>query len=174
MMNNQYYYFIRGYDRIFPMCEYVCDGQQGQYTELSQVQASFYQIHPDAKAHEVIQGYMDVDAPKANIPIAEYKLQKVRELDELSLNTAGKLSPAYKRENVAISLELLTLKKTDPTISQVPLYTNSQCKEIITHANRIAEMCRNERYRILSLIEAAKTIEEVDVAFNNNNYFKIK
>lgn len=169
-----YYYFIEGYDTIFVMRQYICDAPNSQYTELSIRQLAFYKLHPTARAREVIQGYMDEDAPVVEIPLEEYKSQKIKELNTLSLSTAGSLSPAYQRENAAISLELLNLQTQGIQSTQEPLYPRERCIEILENANRVAILCRNERYRIATLINDANDATAVDVAFLSNNYETIQ
>ena len=97
--------------------------------------------------------------------LEQYKAQKLVELDELSLQTAGALSPAYQRQNAEVSIGLLSLKPSAETV-----YDAEKSLRILETANRIAKLCREESLRIAGLIQQAETNDDVDAAFNSNLY----
>ncbi len=99
------------------------------------------------------------------VPLEDYKKIKLQELDNLSLETAGALSPAYQRQNAEVSIGLLSLKPSAETV-----YDAEKSLTILENANRVAVMCRAESLRIAGLIQQAETNEEVDTAYNSNQY----
>lgn len=140
--------------------------------ELNEAQIAYFLSTPNVSFWQVKNYKKEVDTPFV-FDLGKYKEYKIMELDNLSLTTVGGLSPSYKRENAVMSLQLLSLGVNDIEFTQSPIYTKEECINIISDANRIANLCREERYRIFDKIEKAQTKEEVDAAFSSNNYSEI-
>jgi len=120
-------------------------------------------------ADEILNAERRVSEQPKPPTLAEHKAIKLAMLNDLSLRTAGILSPGYERENAKISLDLLL---ADPGAETV--YSREKSIEVIGNANRIAILCRNEFWRVHDLIKKATTIKKVDTAFNSNQYDTFK
>lgn len=108
---------------------------------------AFYTLNPTASIQEIRNCLLTV------IDLEEYKLQKIEELSNLSITTSYSLLTLEQRENL------------DCNLLDLP-YTQTQRTNLNT-------ACRTEYYRVKTLIEIATTVEEVDLAFNSNNYSNI-
>ena len=117
------------------------------FTELTGEQKTFYLTNPTASIQEIKNCALNV------VSLEDYKAQKIEELSQLSKDTSYKLLTIEQRENL------------DCELPNLP-YTQEQ--RIALNLN-----CRNEFYRVKTLILEATTIEGVDFAFNSNNYFNI-
>jgi len=94
--------------------------------------------------------------------LEQYKTGRVSELDMLSLQTFDDLIPAIWRENARNSLLVDSNAET--------IYTRERAIEIIEKSNKVGAKLRKEFHRIKKLIKKATSIEEVDIAFNSNQY----
>ena len=120
---------------------------QTPFRKLSNEQNSFFESNPTASAQEIEACALNT------ISLEDYIASKINELSALSLSTSYNLIPEYQRDNLLSGVEGLP-------------YTLIQLKQLNTD-------CRVEFYRVKALIEAATTIQEVDTAFNLNNYSTI-
>jgi len=123
-------------------CEMFTD-----FTKLTAKQVTFYKANPTASLQEIKNCALNV------VNLEDYKVKKIEELSQLSIDTGYTLLTREQRENL------------DCGLPDLP-YTQEQ--RIALNLN-----CRNEFYRVKTLILEATTIEGVDFAFNSNNYNQI-
>jgi len=117
------------------------------FTKLTAKQITFYKANPTASLREIKNCALNV------VSLEDYKAQKIAELSQLSIDISYTLLTREQRENL------------DCGLPDLP-YTQEQ--RITLNLN-----CRNEFYLVKTLIEEATTIQEVDNAFNSNNYSNI-
>ena len=117
------------------------------FVKLSTEQNAFFETNPGASVQEVEACALNT------ISLEDYQASKIDELSALSLSRGYELLSQHQRDNIYSNVEGLP-------------YTLSQLTKLNTD-------CRTEFYRVKALIEAATTLEEVDAAFNSNNYANI-
>jgi len=132
--------------------------------EMTEEQREFYIANPTASVDEIRECKL-VEMMSYTPSLEEYKNMMLEELNTLSILTSVKLIPEHRRANAIMTLSLLNLNSQHNTI-----YNRTFAEEILNEANRIDSLCREEYYRVNELIENAVTNEEVDKAFNSNQY----
>lgn len=124
-----------------------------QYIEMTDSQVAFYLANPNASVDEIKNCKL---LPTPPLPtLEEVKLFAIERLSLLSLEVYNECMPAYKFNNALMSI--ITNENT-----QNGIYDTLQATQIITTANDIGTLCRNQYYILKERIEACTTEIEVE------------
>ena len=163
-MENKYYYFIDGHDKVFVRTEYICDGdgQHPQYHELSNQQIEWYLQHPEATAHEVKQLCLDSDMDFAGKDLTEYKSDLCGRLSILTESTISRLIPHDKLADA-----MLAVQENGEAAPQ-------GYKDRIRYYHSVREAAKKEMARIRLMIARTSTHKDAEDAYNAQHITDIK
>lgn len=124
-----------------------------QFVEMTDEQISFYLANPNASIEEIKNCQLQPTPPLPTLE--DVKLFAIERLSLLSLEVYNECMPAYKLNNALMSI--ITNENT-----QNGIYDTLQATQIITTANDIGTLCRNQYYILKERIEACTTEIEVE------------
>ena len=91
--------------------------------------------------------------------LEQYKLDRIKDLSNLSLSIGEIIAPSYIFNNCILSKEM-------ELIGEIPIYVN--WRDVLNDYKNKRIALRNEFYKLKNDIENFSTKEEIDVLFENN------
>jgi hypothetical protein len=142
------------YDRIF--VAYELKGNQypirgAEY--FTPEQEAFFEQNPTASASEVKALKMNEPPVPEPMDTETYRQQVLTELSDLSLRTIADLYPQYKVNNALLKI-----------------YDDEKSVEILEGVKKYSLLCRNEYFRLETLINEAEDIASIDEIKVSNQY----
>lgn len=147
MAITKYYYFYK--ERVFSSYKEISNSA---FEKLSDDMITFYLANLTASKTE-IQNCQLTQIKETVIDVEEYRTKKLKTLENLSLSTSNSKLPGWKITNAVIDA-----------------YDSEKKTTVLLRAQTLAQTCIAEYDRVAALINAAETVEEIDTAFNQNNY----
>jgi hypothetical protein len=120
------------------------------FEKLNENQLEFLAENPQANYDEVMNLQLKQITP---IAVEEYKLIKIEELSQISLNMINSIISDYQIKNALTGV-----------------YDEDKSAQIIEKYRVAGTAFRDEFYRVSDLINSAETIDSVDIAFNSKNF----
>ena len=160
----RYYYFIKGYDRVFSLDERLCDGDghHNQFQELSSQQQEWYLQHPDASAHEVKQLRTDLEQFQEDNPLDQYKASLCIQLSAIAESRIGRLVPQQKLNDAVMGTGT-----QDANL-------RAGYEDRIRYYRDIRDAARKEISRVRLAISSASTHQEAEAAYNSHHLEEIR
>lgn len=106
-------------------------------------------------------GYELIEHIPPVFDLANFKLMKLSDMSNLSLQIKEQKYPYYRYQNAVSSLNMISR-------NEEPIYTHEQADAIMQEYDSKFKAFRDEYYRLKSLIEVATIPEQVDeICFSN-------